>query len=89
MTAVTEAPSNDPTGTTPESEGRRAERKLGLLLIAPAALVMFLVTAYPILYAFWLSLHKSSLAYPGQDEFIASATTSPCSRTATGGRRWG
>ncbi|BDD83653.1 putative sugar ABC transporter, permease protein SugA [Tsukamurella pulmonis] len=70
MTAVTEAPSNDPTGATPESEGRRAERKLGLLLIAPAALVMFLVTAYPILYAFWLSLHKSSLAYPGQDEFI-------------------
>ncbi|GAB3133281.1 sugar ABC transporter permease [Tsukamurella serpentis] len=53
-----------------ESAGRRAERKLGLLLIAPAALVMFAVTAYPILYAFWLSLHKSSLAAPGQEQFI-------------------
>ncbi|MBS4101514.1 sugar ABC transporter permease [Tsukamurella paurometabola] len=40
------------------------------MLIAPAALVMLLVTAYPIVYAFWLSLHKSSLAAPGQDEFI-------------------
>ncbi|WP_019200343.1 carbohydrate ABC transporter permease [Tsukamurella sp. 1534] len=52
------------------SQGQREERKLGLLLIAPAALVMLLVTAYPIVYAFWLSLHKSSLAAPGQDEFI-------------------
>lgn len=70
MTAVTEATSSKPAKPTAESEGRRAERKLGLLLIAPAALVMFLVTAYPIIYAFWLSLHKSSLAAPGQDEFI-------------------
>ncbi|MDF0530354.1 ABC transporter permease subunit [Tsukamurella sp. 8F] len=52
------------------SEGKRAERKLGLLLIAPAAIVMLLVTAYPIVYAFWLSLHKSSLAYPGRDELV-------------------
>ncbi|AUN39756.1 Inner membrane ABC transporter permease protein ycjO (plasmid) [Tsukamurella tyrosinosolvens] len=52
------------------SQGQREERKLGLMLIAPAALVMLLVTAYPIVYAFWLSLHKSSLAAPGQDEFI-------------------
>ncbi|KXO88863.1 carbohydrate ABC transporter permease [Tsukamurella pseudospumae] len=52
------------------SQGQREERRLGLYLIAPAALVMLLVTAYPIVYAFWLSLHKSSLAAPGQDEFI-------------------
>ncbi|RDB49658.1 ABC transporter permease, partial [Tsukamurella tyrosinosolvens] len=34
------------------SQGQREERKLGLMLIAPAALVMLLVTAYPIVYAF-------------------------------------
>ncbi|CAM3774186.1 carbohydrate ABC transporter permease [Tsukamurella ocularis] len=58
------------TGKAALSQGQREERKLGLMLIAPAALVMLLVTAYPIVYAFWLSLHKSSLAAPGQDEFI-------------------
>ncbi len=57
-------------GESAMSEGRRAERRLGLMLIAPAAVVMLAVTAYPIIYAFWLSLHRSSLAYPGQDRFI-------------------
>ncbi|ADG77831.1 Binding-protein-dependent transport systems inner membrane component OS=Tsukamurella paurometabola(strain ATCC 8368 / DSM / CCUG 35730 / CIP 100753 / JCM 10117 / KCTC 9821 / NBRC 16120 / NCIMB 702349 / NCTC 13040)OX=521096 GN=Tpau_1200 PE=3 SV=1 [Tsukamurella paurometabola] len=54
----------------PASEGQRAEKRLGLMLIAPAAIVMLAVTAYPIIYAFWLSLQKSSLAAPGQDEFV-------------------
>ncbi|CAM3904250.1 sugar ABC transporter permease [Nocardiopsis tropica] len=54
----------------PASEGQRAEKRLGLMLIAPAAIVMLAVTAYPIVYAFWLSLQKSSLAAPGQDEFV-------------------
>lgn len=31
---------------------------------------MILVTGYPIVYAFWLSLQKASLSAPGQDEFI-------------------
>jgi multiple sugar transport system permease protein len=52
------------------SEGKRAERRLGLLLIAPAVVLMILVTGYPIVYAFWLSLQKASLSAPGQDEFI-------------------
>ena len=33
------------------SEGKRAERKLGMLLCAPAVILMLAVTAYPILYA--------------------------------------
>ncbi|HEU5107437.1 MAG TPA: ABC transporter permease, partial [Micromonosporaceae bacterium] len=33
------------------SEGKKAERRLGWLLCAPAAIVMLAVTAYPILYA--------------------------------------
>ena len=43
------------------SEGKKAERKLGWLLCAPAALVMVAVTAYPILYSVWLSLQRFDL----------------------------
>ncbi|HEY9314214.1 sugar ABC transporter permease [Williamsia sp.] len=52
------------------SEGKRAERRLGLWLITPAVIMMILVTGYPIVYAFWLSLQKASLSAPGDDEFI-------------------
>jgi multiple sugar transport system permease protein len=52
------------------SEGKRAERKLGLLLVAPAAIVMIAVAAYPILYALWLSLNKADLRLPDQNEFV-------------------
>ena len=36
----------------PVSDGKRAERRLGMMLAAPAALVMMAVTDWPILYAF-------------------------------------
>jgi multiple sugar transport system permease protein len=52
------------------SEGKRAERRLGLLLCAPAVIVMLAVTAYPILYAFWLSLQRADLRTPDQNQFI-------------------
>jgi multiple sugar transport system permease protein len=52
------------------SEGKKAERKLGLLLIAPAAILMLAVTANPIIYAFWLSLQKYNLAFPDDKEFV-------------------
>ncbi|WP_235925965.1 carbohydrate ABC transporter permease [Actinokineospora pegani] len=52
------------------SEGKRAERKLGLLLCAPAALVMIAVTGYPIFYSLWLSLQRYDLRFPDQREFI-------------------
>ena len=52
------------------SEGKRQERKLGWLLCAPAALVMVAVTAYPILYSFWLSLQRYDLKFPDQREFV-------------------
>ncbi|MCS3780657.1 carbohydrate ABC transporter permease [Tsukamurella ocularis] len=69
-TATTATATPGPAEQGPASEGKRADRRLGLVLIAPAAIVMLAVTAYPIVYAFWLSLQKSSLAAPGQDEFI-------------------
>jgi multiple sugar transport system permease protein len=52
------------------SERARAERRLGLMLVAPAALVMLAVTAYPIIYAIWLSLQRSDLRFPDESEFV-------------------
>jgi multiple sugar transport system permease protein len=48
----------------------RAERNLGLKLAAPAAIVMLLVTAYPILYAIYLSLFRYDLRSPDQNHFV-------------------
>ncbi|MCW3040548.1 MAG: sugar transporter permease [Solirubrobacterales bacterium] len=54
----------------PLTDRARAERKLGLLLCAPAGIVMLAVTAYPIANAIYLSLLRSDLRFPGQREFI-------------------
>ena len=54
----------------PLSEGKKAERRLGWLLCAPAAIVMLAVTAYPILYSFWLSLQRYDLKFPDERKFI-------------------
>jgi multiple sugar transport system permease protein len=47
-----------------------AERRLGLLLCAPAVIAMLLVTAYPMLYALWLSLFRYDLRFPDERLFI-------------------
>ena len=47
-----------------------AERRLGLLLCAPADIAMLLVTAYPMLYALWLSLFRYDLRFPDERLFI-------------------
>jgi trehalose/maltose transport system permease protein len=52
------------------NEAQRAERRLGLLLVAPAVIIMLAVAAYPILFAFWLSLNKADLRRPDANEFI-------------------
>lgn len=51
----------------------RAERRLGWLLCAPAVLALLGVTAYPILYAVWLSLHRYDLRFPGEQAFVGLA----------------
>lgn len=48
----------------------RGERRLALLLCAPAVVVMAAVTAYPILYAFWLSLQRYDLRFPHRSAFV-------------------
>ncbi|HEY0639954.1 MAG TPA: sugar ABC transporter permease [Pseudonocardiaceae bacterium] len=52
------------------SEGRRAERRLGWLLCAPAVIVMLAVTAWPIIYSVWLSLQRYDLKFPDQRQFV-------------------
>jgi multiple sugar transport system permease protein len=52
------------------SDAAKAERNLGLLLVAPAVIIMLAVAAYPILYAFWLSLNKADLRRPDANQFI-------------------
>ncbi len=52
------------------SSRTKSERKLAWMLCAPAVIVMLAVTAYPIIYAFILSLQKLDLRFPEQTEFI-------------------
>ena len=49
---------------------RQSQRRLAYWLIAPAVVLMLAVTAYPIIYAFWLSLHRYNLASPGDTAFV-------------------
>ncbi len=56
------------------SRGRDpSEVRLGWILSAPALLSMLLVTAYPILYAVWLSLFRNDLRFPDQRAFVGLA----------------
>jgi len=55
------------------TDDRRAQRRLAYLLIAPAVVLMLAVTGYPILYAFWLSLHRYNLASPADTAFVGLA----------------
>jgi multiple sugar transport system permease protein len=52
---------------------RAAEQRLGLTLVAPAAILMLAVTAYPIGYAVWLSLQRNNFATPKDTAFIGLA----------------
>jgi trehalose/maltose transport system permease protein len=52
------------------SDRARHERRLGLMLSAPAFGVMILVTAYPLLYAVFLSLYNYRLTDPAGKEFV-------------------
>jgi len=52
---------------------RQAQRRLAYLLIAPAVFLMLAVTAYPIVYAVWLSLHRYNLASPADTQFVGFA----------------
>jgi multiple sugar transport system permease protein len=52
------------------SQRAAAEHRLAWLLCAPAVIAMLLVTAYPMLYALWLSLFRYDLRFPDERRFI-------------------
>jgi multiple sugar transport system permease protein len=58
------------------SEGAKADRRLAFWLCAPAVLVMIAVTAYPLIYAIYLSLERYNLELPQQIKFIGFANYS-------------
>jgi multiple sugar transport system permease protein len=69
-------------GRAPLSEGARADRRLAFWLCAPAVVVMLAVTAYPLVYAVYLSLERYNLELPQDTKFIgfanyAAVLTSP------------
>src|SRR3954453_15894907 len=52
----------------------RSERRTAWLLCAPAVIVMLLVTGYPIIYAFVLSLQRYALRFPAGKKFVGFST---------------
>jgi multiple sugar transport system permease protein len=65
------------------SDRTKAERKLAWLLCAPAVIVMLLVTGYPICYAVYLSLQKTDLRFPDQQEFVGLSNYSDVLTSST------
>jgi multiple sugar transport system permease protein len=69
--AVATRPAAAPPQAAKGLTGRaRAERKLGWMLTAPSVVLMLLVAGFPILYAFWLSLHRADLRFPNLDKWV-------------------
>ncbi|KRF07885.1 ABC transporter permease [Nocardioides sp. Soil777] len=54
----------------PTSDRSTAENRLGLRLVAPAVVMMLLVTAWPMLQALYLSLFRYRLTNPDDREFV-------------------
>ncbi|OBF75825.1 ABC transporter permease [Mycobacterium sp. 852002-51613_SCH5001154] len=54
----------------PRARNQLPERRLAFVLVAPAAILMLAVTAYPIGYAVWLSLQRNNLATPNDTAFV-------------------
>ena len=76
MTTVT-APARSEQEQKPElSDRARAETRLGQKLVAPAIVLMLVVTAFPMIRALYLSLFNYSLTAPEDREFVGSSTTS-------------
>ena len=80
--APTETPSRPRHRKLELTDKDRAERRLGLYLVAPAVIVMAAVTVYPICYAIWLSIQRYNLrtpedrGYVGLDNYIRILSSS-------------
>ncbi|MGH3474201.1 MAG: carbohydrate ABC transporter permease, partial [Aeromicrobium sp.] len=68
---MTTATAPAPTPTKPVSSDRsRSENRLGQKLVAPAIILMLIVTAFPMLRAIWLSVYNYSLTAPDDRNFV-------------------
>lgn len=66
---VVATPATKATARAKASDRTRAENRLGWKLVAPAVVMMLLVTAYPMFRALYLSLFKYRLTAPDDREF--------------------
>lgn len=62
-----------PAAVQERTERSRDENRLGRRLVAPAVVVMLVVTAYPMLRALYLSLYQYRLTAPDDREFVGLA----------------
>lgn len=70
-TTTTAEPGTRKRASAPEASDRsQSENRLGLRLVAPAVVIMLLVTAYPMLQALYLSLFRYRLTTPDDREFV-------------------
>ncbi|MET0524413.1 MAG: sugar ABC transporter permease [Nocardioides sp.] len=87
MTTTTAPPRKATKAVT--SDRTRAENRLGQKLVAPAIIMMLLVTAFPMLRALWLSVYNYSLTAPDDKNFVGlsnyvTALTDPLFWQTTG-----
>jgi trehalose/maltose transport system permease protein len=69
-TVATPATAADPSKKVVASDRSVAENRLGRRLVAPAVILMLLVTAYPMLEALYLSLFRYRLTTPDDKGFV-------------------
>ncbi|MDQ6776409.1 MAG: sugar ABC transporter permease [Actinomycetota bacterium] len=70
MSAVAEATATPAPRRRRLSDRVRAERRLALMLVGPAAIVMIAVTAYPVIDTIILSLQRADLRFPQASKWV-------------------
>jgi multiple sugar transport system permease protein len=71
VSATTRADAAPPKSRKPAATDRaKSENRLGLRLVAPAVIVMLIVTAWPMIQALYLSLFRYRLTTPDDREFV-------------------
>ena len=70
MSTTLQRPPADVSAKPATSDRSKAENRLGLRLVAPAVIMMLLVTAWPMGQAIYLSLFRYRLTSPDDREFI-------------------
>jgi multiple sugar transport system permease protein len=70
VTTLVESPQRTREAKPHVSDRARAETRLGQKLVAPAIVIMLVVTAFPMLRALYLSLYNYSLTAPEDRDFV-------------------